>query len=299
MTPIRRLSLVLLLALLGGCAGRGDTRADIHADGAASDTSVAVSTAVTTEPGALAPVTAEPGSVAVGADPADHGLSSFEALDPWQGYNRKAHAFNMTLDRIILRPIAKGYATVTPTVVRTGVSNFFGNLQQPVSTLNLLLQGKGKDAGKSLGRFLLNLTLGLGGLLDVATQAGIPDYSKDFGQTFAAWGWGESRYLVLPIFGPGTVRDGLGKGVNTTVSPISWFAEKNGAEYSVLYGVDARARALPAEAFLKGAPDEYLLIRDAYLQRRRCQVTDCSEDVPDYLNPDYEFEIPDFDTLRR
>lgn len=282
MTTVIRCSLVLLLALATGCAGqRANTRSE------------------TPSPATVAQAQDSPdGAVAV-AQTADHDLSSFDALDPWQGFNRKAYAFNSALDRVILRPIAKGYAAVTPTVVRKGVSNFFGNLQQPITTLNLLLQGQPKDAGKSFGRFLLNLTLGLGGILDPATDAGIPYYDKDFGQTFAVWGWEESRYLVLPIFGPGTVRDGLGKGVNTTVSPISWFADKNGAEYSVLYGVDARASALPAEAFLKGAEDEYLLIRDAYLQRRRCQVTDCSEDVPDYLNPDYEFEVPDFDTLRR
>lgn len=286
MTLIRRsASLALVLALLAGCAGNGGTRADVPA---APGTPAAVAQAQDSPAGAVA-----------AADSGNHGLSSFEALDPWQPFNRKAHAFNSVLDKIILRPVAKGYATVTPKIVRKGVSNFFGNLQQPVTTLNLLLQGHGKDAGKSFGRFLMNLTLGLGGILDPATDAGIPYYDQDFGQTFAVWGWEDSRYLVLPIFGPGTVRDGLGKGVNTTVSPISWFAEENGAEYSILYGVDARASALPAEAFLKGAPDEYLLIRDAYLQRRRCQVSDCSEDVPDYLNPDYEFEIPDFDTLRR
>lgn len=283
MSPSPRYALLLLLVLLTGCAGKGGTRAD----------------APPATPDAAASAEASPDGAAAVAQSADHDLSSFESLDPWQPFNRKMHAFNSTLDRILLRPVAKGYATVTPSVIRKGVSNFFGNLQQPITTLNLLLQGDVKDAGKSLGRFLLNLTLGLGGILDPATDAGIPYYDKDFGQTFAVWGWKESRYLVLPIFGPGTVRDGLGKGVNTTVSPISWWAEKNGAEYSVLYGIDARANALPAEAFLRGASDEYLLIRDAYLQRRRCQVVDCSEDVPDYLNPDYEFEIPDFDTLRR
>jgi phospholipid-binding lipoprotein MlaA len=104
---------------------------------------------------------------------------------------------------------------------------------------------------------------------------------------------------VLPVFGPGTVRDNLGKGVNTRVSPISWLAEQEGAEFSILYGIDARASVLAADAFLVGAEDEYLLVRDAYLQRRRCQIVDCTEDVPDYLLPDYEFEVPDLDTLRR
>lgn len=220
-------------------------------------------------------------------------------LDPWQPFNRNMHAINSVLDKGVLKPVAKVYTKVTPQPLRKGVSNFFGNLQQPVTTLNLALQGKPKAAGQSIGRFLLNLTLGLGGVLDPATHAGIPYHDKDFGQTFATWGWRTSRYLVLPVFGPGTVRDTWGKFAGTTVSPVSWLAEQEGAEFSILYGVDARAGALPAEAFLEGAEDEYLLIRDAYLQRRRCQIMDCSEEVPQYLLPDYDFEVPDFESIRR
>jgi phospholipid-binding lipoprotein MlaA len=222
-----------------------------------------------------------------------------EQLDPWQPFNRRMHAVNSVLDKVILRPVAKVYAKITPKPVRTGVANFFDNLQQPVTALNLTLQGRPGAAAQSLGRFGMNLTLGLVGVLDPATHAGLPYHSKDFGQTFAKWGWDTSRFLVLPVFGPGTVRDTFGKGVNTTVSPVSWLAEQEGAEFSILYGIDARASALPADAFLQGAEDEYLLIRDAYLQRRRCQIVDCSEDLPDYLMPDYEFEVPDFESIRR
>jgi phospholipid-binding lipoprotein MlaA len=222
-----------------------------------------------------------------------------DQLDPWQPFNRRMHAVNSFLDRILLKPVARVYATVTPKPVRTGVSNFFGNLQQPITALNLVLQGRPKAAAQSSGRFAMNLTLGLLGIFDPATHAGLPYHDKDFGQTFATWGWDTSRYLVLPVFGPGTVRDTFGKGVNTTVSPVSWLAEQEGAEFSILYGIDARANALPADAFLQGAEDEYLLIRDAYLQRRRCQIVDCSEEVPDYLLPDYDFEIPDFESIRR
>ena len=222
-----------------------------------------------------------------------------EQLDPWQPFNRRMHAVNSVLDKVVLRPVAKVYAKVTPKPVRTGVANFFDNLQQPVTALNLTLQGRPRAAAQSLGRFAMNLTLGLVGVLDPATHAGLPYHSKDFGQTFAKWGWDTSRFLVLPVFGPGTVRDTFGKGVNTTVSPVSWLAEQEGAEFSILYGIDARASALPADAFLQGAEDEYLLIRDAYLQRRRCQIVDCSEDLPDYLLPDYEFEVPDFESIRR
>jgi phospholipid-binding lipoprotein MlaA len=220
-------------------------------------------------------------------------------LDPWEPFNRKMHAVNSVLDKAILKPVAKTYVKVTPQPLRKGVTNFFTNLQQPVTTLNLVLQGKPKPAAQSVGRFLLNLTLGLGGILDPASDADIPRHDQDFGQTFAKWGWRTSRYLVLPVFGPGTVRDTFGKGVNTTVSPVSWLAEREGAEFSVLYGIDARSFGLAADAFLEGAEDEYLLMRDAYLQRRRCQIVDCTEEVPEYLLPDYEFEVPDFESMRR
>ena len=222
-----------------------------------------------------------------------------QQLDPWEPFNRKMHAVNSVLDKVILRPVAKTYVKVTPQPVRKGVTNFFTNLQQPVTTLNLVLQGQPKPAAQSVGRFLLNLTLGLGGILDPATHANIPRHDQDFGQTFARWGWNTSRFLVLPVFGPGTVRDTMGKGVATTVSPVSWLAEKEGAEFSILYGIDARSFGLAADAFLEGAEDEYLLIRDAYLQRRRCQIVDCTEEVPEYLLPDYEFEVPDFESMRR
>jgi phospholipid-binding lipoprotein MlaA len=220
-------------------------------------------------------------------------------VDPWQPFNRRMHGFNSVIDRIILRPVARGYAAVTPKPIRTGVSNFFGNLLQPVTALNLLLQGRPLPALQSTGRFLFNLTLGVGGVFDPATEARFPYHDKDFGQTFARWGWNDSRYLVLPVFGPGTVRDGFGKGVATTVSPISWLAKQEGAEVSILYGMNARASVLSVDSFLRGAEDEYLLVRDAYLQRRRCQIVDCTDDVPDYLLPDYDFEVPDFETLRR
>ena len=260
------LPLLLILALtLGGCAGGG----------------------VRKEPPAEAPV-----AEAVPAPSPDQ-------LDPWQPFNRKMHAVNSVLDKVILRPVARVYTKVTPKPLRVGVSQFFDNLQQPVTALNLVLQGRPKGAAQSLGRFGFNLTVGLLGVLDPATKAGMPHYDRDFGQTFARWGWDTSRYLVLPVFGPGTVRDTFGKGASTTVSPVSWLAEQEGAEFSILYGINARASVLAVDAFLEGAEDEYLLVRDAYLQRRRCQIVDCSEEVPEYLLPDYDFEVPDFESMRK
>lgn len=224
--------------------------------------------------------------------------AGYSPKDPWERFNRGMFAVNDTLDRIVLRPVAKTYATLAPRPVRTGVSNFFTNLQQPITSLNLLLQGHPGQAGSALGRFVLNAFLGLGGVLDPASDVGIPLRDRGFGQTLAQWGWRDSRYLVLPLFGPSTLRDGIGKGVNSSVSPVTWLARREGAELSILYGLDARASVLPYESMMEDAPDRYLMIRDAYLQRRRCQIVDCSGELPDYLLPDYEFEIPDFESLR-
>jgi phospholipid-binding lipoprotein MlaA len=225
-----------------------------------------------------------------GADPA--------LIDPWERINRPIFTFNSAIDRVALRPVAVVYSRVVPSLAQRGVSNFFDNLQQPISSLNLLLQGRPLKSLASVGRFAMNATLGLGGILDPATHARIPQYDQDFGQTLHRWGWKRSRYVVLPLFGPATIRDGIGKGINTRVSPISWVADREGAEYSVLYGISARARGLSADAFLRGGDDEYLLMREAFLQYRRCQLIDCSEELPDYLLPDYEFELPDVDSLR-
>jgi phospholipid-binding lipoprotein MlaA len=221
-----------------------------------------------------------------------------DSLDPWQPFNRRMHSFNMGVDRYVLRPAAKGYATVVPSPLRKGVSNFFGNLQQPLTAANLLLQGRPGQAASSMGRFVLNATLGIGGVLDPATQAGIPFHERDFGQTMGAWGWDTSRYLVLPLFGPGTVRDSVGKGVHTRASPVSWLAEEEGPWVSVLYGVDARSSVLGVDSLFDDAEDQYILVRDAYLQRRYCQINDCSDQLPDYALPDYEFELPDLDWQR-
>jgi phospholipid-binding lipoprotein MlaA len=104
--------------------------------------------------------------------------------------------------------------------------------------------------------------------------------------------------MMLPIFGPSTLRDTLGKSVHSEVSPVTWLARREGAEISIVYGIDARARALSAEAFLADAADEYALVRDGYLQYRKCQIVDCSTELPEYLSPDYDFEIPDFESIR-
>jgi len=294
----RAAAAALLLSLLGACAGSPEraTRDDAQAT-AAQSTTVPSTTAIAAS--AAAADASVDASTDVGAAPgAEPAPLSPEQLDPWEPFNRRMHAFNRGFDHAFLRPVARGYVKVVPGVLRRGVSNFFNNLYQPITAANLLLQGEPRAAGSAGGRFLLNLTLGLGGILDPATHAGIPYVDSDFGQTLAHWGWEPSRYLVLPLFGPATVRDSLGKGVSTLASPVGWLAEDTGPGLSLLYGIDARAGGLAAESFLENVEDEYLLVRDAYLQRRHCQLVDCSGELPEYLLPDYEVELPDFEWRR-
>jgi len=283
-------ALVGLLLLVAGCATGPSSRATTDAApvGQTTEATPPASSAAADSDDleAVDPASVDPASI----DPA--------SIDPWEKINRPIFAFNTAIDRVVLRPTAVVYSRVVPKVAQQGVSNFFTNLQQPITSLNLLLQGRPAQFGGSVGRFLLNSTLGLAGLLDPATHAGIPPYDQDFGQTLHRWGWKRSRYIVLPLFGPATIRDGVGKGLNSRISPITRFADEYGAEYSLLYGVSARTRGLSADAFLRGG-DEYLLMRDAYLQYRRCQLIDCSDELPDYLLPDYEFEIPDVNAIRR
>ena len=186
--------------------------------------------------------------------------------------------------------LAEGYVAVVPRPVRLGVSNFFSNLGQPVSALNALLQGKPKQAGQSLGRFLMNATLGIGGIFDPASDAKLPRKSEDFGQTLGVWGWKQSRYVELPLFGPRTVRDVYGLIGDSPLSPIRQ-VDYDATRY-LLQGVqlvDVRADLLAVDSLREGAVDEYALFRDSWLQRRNYQIIQDSkrskddDNLPDYL----------------
>jgi len=195
------------------------------------------------------------------------------SYDPWEKLNRKTHAFNNVVDRNIARPLALGYVKVVPRPVRLGVSNFFNNLGQPLSAINALLQGKPKQAGQSLGRFLLNSTLGIGGIFDPATDANLPNKSEDFGQTLGVWGWKRSRYVELPLFGPRTVRDVFGLLGDTPVGPIRAISDEKARFFlQGLSLVDVRTQLLSVDSLREGAVDEYALFRDSWLQRRNYQI---------------------------
>jgi len=203
--------------------------------------------------------------------------------DPWEAYNRKIHSFNMGFDEAIFRPVAKGYDVIMPDAPQRGVRNFFRNLAFPVTFLNLILQGKFEDSLTATGRFLMNSTIGVLGFVDVATKVDIPEYEEDFGQTLAVWGWKNSRYLVMPIFGPYTARDFIGRGFYGYFHPISFVArEYNNYIPLVVDLISLRAELLPFQAELDAASDPYVLVRDVWLQNREYRIYDGDPPELDY-----------------
>lgn len=193
--------------------------------------------------------------------------------DPWEAYNRKIHSFNMGFDKAIFRPVAKGYDVIMPDAPQRGVRNFFRNLAYPVTFLNLILQGKFEDSLTATGRFLMNSTVGVLGFVDVATKLEMPEYDEDFGQTLAVWGWKNSRYLVMPIFGPYTARDFIGRGFYGYFHPVSFAVrEYNNYIPLVVDLISLRAELLPFQAELDAANDPYVLIRDVWLQNREFKI---------------------------
>lgn len=203
--------------------------------------------------------------------------------DPWESYNRKIHSFNTTLDRYVMKPVARGYDAVMPDAPQRGVRNFLRNLAYPVTFLNLLLQGKPEAAMNATGRFLVNTTLGLGGFFDVATKGGLEQYDEDMGQTLAVWGWEDSRYLVMPFFGPYTVRDLLGRSFYGYFHPISYMVREHDAYYLIAIDlITLRAELLSFDSQIENATDQYILIRDVYLQNREFKIYDGDPPAPDY-----------------
>ena len=196
-----------------------------------------------------------------------------ELQDPWEGFNRGVFNFNESLDRAILKPVAQGYRFIMPDVAEQGVSNFFDNLRDVVTFFNNVLQLKPAEATQDLSRVLINTTIGIGGLFDVATAMDIPKNDEDFGQTLGAWGVESGPYLVLPLFGPSTVRDGVGIIPDMYLDPLNQ-VESDELRYGlkVLKVVDKRASLLDREGVITG--DRYTFIRDAYLQKREFEVND-------------------------
>jgi phospholipid-binding lipoprotein MlaA len=204
--------------------------------------------------------------------------------DPLEPLNRATYRFNDALDRAVGQPVARTYNRFVPQTVRTGVNNVFSNIGNFVVMLNDFAQLRLMDGMNDLTRFAVNSTFGIFGILDIATPAGIPKRDQDFGLTLGHYGVPSGPYLVLPLFGPSSFRDAAGFGVDQTVAPTHWMdpAWRNSA-----YGLDfvsTRARYLNATSLLEEAAlDKYLFVRDAYLGRRRSQLSEGKEEAP----PDY------------
>jgi phospholipid-binding lipoprotein MlaA len=198
------------------------------------------------------------------------------AADPFESFNRASFKFNEKLDDVVLKPVAQGYSKVTPEFVRSGVSNAFENVGDILTAVNNLLQGKAGDAAADTGRVLINSTLGIFGLWDVATPMGLEKHHEDFGQTLGKWGVGSGPYIVVPLLGPGTIRDGIGRFADAPLgywSNIDHIPTRN--SLFALDGINVRASYLGAgETLDTAALDKYNFLRDAYLQRRLRMIYD-------------------------
>jgi len=196
--------------------------------------------------------------------------------DPFEASNRVMYAINDPLDKYFAKPIAQFYVDYVPSIIRTGVSNYFNNIDDLFSGINGLLQGKLDKAGDDFGRVMLNTGFGILGLIDIASDAGIPRGNEDFGQTFGYWGIPQGPYLFIPLWGPSTVRDGTGSILRYWYTPTQLIPDV--AVRNVIYGIgaiDARAQALDATSLIEQASiDPYTFVRRSYLQRREYMVYD-------------------------
>ena len=208
--------------------------------------------------------------------------------DSMEGLNRNINSFNMTLDRSLLRPAAQGYSKLPGPVV-SSVGNFFDNLREIRTFVNDLLQGKPKRAGSTLGRFALNSTVGIGGLFDPATSAGIQQHTESFAETLAVWGIPSGEYFVIPFLGPATVRDAAGRLVDFFTHPFMLYDADNVIVDNLwlLDYVDGRYRLLPADKALQESLDPYVFLREAYIQRMRYSIYDGNPPLVDFEDEDW------------
>lgn len=211
--------------------------------------------------------------------------------DPWEGFNRRVFAFNDKVDRYFLKPVAKGYRKITPQFLDDGITNMLGNLRGPIVIVNDVLQGKLVQSAQDTGRLLVNSTVGIAGFFDVARHMKMPRHEEDFGQTFARWGVPAGPYVVVPFMFGVTIRDGAGIGAGALMigEVLENQLEFGWEENAVVLGldiVDARADVIPMEESLEVQGDRYILIRDAYFQRRAFLVNDGVIEEDPFLDDD-------------
>jgi len=216
--------------------------------------------------------------------------STSNPKDPYEGFNRAMFSFNDTVDQVALKPVANVYKSALPSFVQTGVGNFFGNIGDVWIAANNLLQGKLEDGMSDVARVMINSSFGLVGVLDIASEAGLPKHNEDFGQTLGKWGFRSGPYVVLPFLGSSSVRD-------TIALPADFYGDPWGYKTPVrvrnagraLRLIDRRAAALDAGDLIEAAAlDKYEFVRDAYLQRRESQINDggTNDKKPNYDDND-------------
>jgi phospholipid-binding lipoprotein MlaA len=216
--------------------------------------------------------------------------------DPNEAANRRIHAFNKGVDKVLLSPASNGYGTIIPRPVRTGVSNFADNLSLPNDVINNTLQGKLPEAGSSLFRFVLNSTFGVGGLFDPATSAGMERHDTDFGETLHVWGAGEGAYTEMPFFGPSTTRDAYGFAVDVILDPFFVVVREptryiGGVAYVVNKMGDRYDYDATVDSILYDSADSYAQARILYLQNRRFRLGMQGKET--YVGPEFDpYEDP-------
>ena len=206
-----------------------------------------------------------------------------EINDPFEDLNRDIFIFNEKLDEKLLKPAALTYRKVTPQFARTGVTNFFNNLEEIDTTINQVLQGEIKYAFNDAGRFVINSTIGLFGLIDVASKMGLEKHEEDFGQTLGVWGFNSGPYIMIPFLGPSNPRDLLSRPISSFLSGT--FAMEDNDVKITLVGIDAletRERLLDAETLIIG--DKYIFVKDAYIQSREYEINNGSTEDDEFLD---------------
>jgi len=207
-----------------------------------------------------------------------------EIYDPLEGINRTIFGFNNVADRVILEPVAKGYRKL-PSPIQSGISNFLNNLKLPLAAVNQLLQGQGKNAAESSGRFLVNSTIGIFGFVDIADNIGLEQKEEDFGQTLATWGVGDGFYIVLPLFGPSNLRDSTGMLITITTDPINTYAVNQGEAWVIplktaANAIDQRSQIIDeVNALRNNSVDYYAAVRSSYYQNRKAAILNTNDDI--------------------
>ena len=205
-----------------------------------------------------------------------------EIYDPFEPVNRAIFSFNNVADRVVLEPVAKGYKKL-PSPIQSGISNFLSNLRAPLVVVNQLLQGQGENAIQSSGRFIINSTVGLLGIFDVAEKIGIEEKEEDFGQTLATWGVGDGFYIVLPLFGPSNIRDTSGMLITMVTDPINAYAVSEGEAWLVpmrtaANAVDQRSKIIDeVNALRDNSVDYYAAVRSSYYQNRKAAIANLDD----------------------